>query len=370
MEGLVSRGLVTSGETIARLLPQTTSAVRSAGFADPQVQDLYAAMYRAFRRRRSLLLLNLEKQVQLNELPWVAALEPLRTSTLGEEERSRRTLEKVATLTLTSFPHAIIPNKLLQEMNALAKGAKLDLPLVEEVAADIFMGRFSSRFLIAAQQTGKVAANTLYARYYHLDYLELQSMKAPEPRPAWRFWQQPEVADNTFAELCARRAGVALGERNPATNGMVIEQQQILTAQNLGVLFYTLNLQTSLQQRLRPMAQQCFAWLCQRQQRNTSDWHTRLIVLKNSASAWRQMLFYVSLLPNREVQQFMDWADDYFRKQPDAFRTRFGPVFNGLSKAIGGVTFKDDDQTRHFLGWSNERHWLLPPPDGQTNPPS
>jgi hypothetical protein len=102
---------------------------------------------RAFRRCRSLLLLNLEKQVQLEELPWVAAVEPLRTSSLKEEERSRRAMEEVAALTLTSFPHAIIPNKLLQEVNALAKGAKLELPLVEGVAADIFMGRFSGNFL-------------------------------------------------------------------------------------------------------------------------------------------------------------------------------------------------------------------------------
>ena len=72
---LVERGLITSGETLARVLPQTISALRSAGITDPALRNLYASIYRAFRRRRSLLLLNLEKQIQIEELPWVAAIE-------------------------------------------------------------------------------------------------------------------------------------------------------------------------------------------------------------------------------------------------------------------------------------------------------
>ena len=68
---LIERGLITSGETLARVLPQMISGIRSAGIADPALRQLYAAIYRAFRQRRSLLLLNLEKQVQIEELPWV-----------------------------------------------------------------------------------------------------------------------------------------------------------------------------------------------------------------------------------------------------------------------------------------------------------
>ena len=41
------------------------------------VGALLAAIYRAFRRRRSLLLLDLERQVRFKELPWVAALQAL-----------------------------------------------------------------------------------------------------------------------------------------------------------------------------------------------------------------------------------------------------------------------------------------------------
>lgn len=69
------------------------------------LRQLYATVYRAFRRR-TLLLLDLQKQIQIEEMPWVACIERFRT-------------------------------------------AKIDLPLVEELAADIFMGAFSPRFILA-----------------------------------------------------------------------------------------------------------------------------------------------------------------------------------------------------------------------------
>src|SRR5262249_51802155 len=62
VQALVKRDLITSGETLARILPQMTSGLRAASISDPQLRQLYAVVYQAFRRRRSLLLLNLEKQ--------------------------------------------------------------------------------------------------------------------------------------------------------------------------------------------------------------------------------------------------------------------------------------------------------------------
>ena len=51
---------------------------RAAGIDDPSLRLLYGAVYAAFRRRRSLLLLDLAHQVRLEELPWVRAIEGLR----------------------------------------------------------------------------------------------------------------------------------------------------------------------------------------------------------------------------------------------------------------------------------------------------
>ena len=96
------RGLITSGETLARVLPQMTSGLRAAGISDPSLRRLYAAIYRSFRQRRSLLLLNLEKQVQIEELPWVAAIDGFRNETLSSRQLASQTLEEITLLTITS----------------------------------------------------------------------------------------------------------------------------------------------------------------------------------------------------------------------------------------------------------------------------
>ncbi|MBS1834175.1 MAG: hypothetical protein JST65_15770 [Acidobacteria bacterium] len=336
VEALVARGLITSGDTLAAVLPQVTSGARAAGFADPELQRLYGTVYRAFRRRRSLLLLHLEKQVQIEELPWVRAIEPLRQKTLGEREQAAKVLREITTLALTSFPQAIVPNKLLQEMRALAKGAGLDLPLVEEVAADIFMGEFSDKFVEAAKRAAGVLTGTLYARYYGIDYAEILAL---QPR-------RSEPRGNGFAAICVRRAGiVADGRWDTVANGMVIEQQQILTSQNLAVLCDGID---ELRGRYPAMSRRCFEWVVRRQQLRTPDRHAVLIGLKNSAYAWRQMLFYLSFVTPGEMDAFTEWATALLSRQPEAFQERFRPALAGLTNG-----------RRQFLGWTKERHGLL-----------
>ena len=78
-EELVRRGVITSGDVLAAVLPPLTSRLMADGISDPVLAGLYEQAYAAFRRRRGLLLLNLEHQVRFAELPWVAALEPCRS---------------------------------------------------------------------------------------------------------------------------------------------------------------------------------------------------------------------------------------------------------------------------------------------------
>jgi len=361
VDTLVERGLITSGETLARVLPQMTAGIRAAGIADPALRRLYAAIYAAFRRRRSLLLLNMEKQVQIEELPWVTAIDRFRRQDLAARESAKQTLEEVSLLALVSFPHAILPNKLLQELRALAKTAEMDLPIVDEVAADIFMGQFSGKFLQAAKQATALLDGTLYATYYGIDYQQVQEM--PEVKPSKVFWSR-QTTSNAFAELCAQRAGVELGGWDPATNGMVIEQQQILTTQNLAVLFAELHLADALQeQQLVEMARRCFEWVCERQQVKVDRWHARLIQIKNTAYAWRQMIFFLALLPQPAVTEFLGWAKGHLKQQPETFYNRFHPALTGLVLASENCRLDSDDArqagAQRFLGWSKARHWLL-----------
>ncbi len=303
---LVERGLITSGEALARVLPQMTAALRAAGISDPSLRRLYAAIYRAFRRRRSLLLLDLERQVQIEELPWVAAIESFRSDALSGRHLATQALEEVTLLTLTSFPYAILPNKLLQELRALAKSAELDIPLVDEVAADIFMGRFSHKFLESAKKATDLIEGSLYAMYYGIDCGEVRRLAAPAD-PATEKVFNRSVPD-AFAALCSVRAGVPLGTWNPATNGMIIEQQQILTTQNLAALLTGLGLTDAIRRRSSELSRRCFEWVCEHQQMKIDRWHARLIMVKNTAYAWRQMIFFLALLPKLEVAEFLRWA--------------------------------------------------------------
>ena len=358
---LVDRGLITSGETLARVLPQMTSGLQAAGISDPSLRRLYAAIYRSFRQRRSLLLLNLEKQVQIEELPWVAAIDSFRDETLSSRQLASQTLEEITLLTITSFPHAILPNKLLQELTGLAKTAALDIPLVEEVAADIFMGKFSGKFVESAKKAADVIEGSLYANYYGIDCGEIRRLTS-SAKTTKKGWLQKATAD-PFAEMCSCRAGVPLGTWDPATNGMIIEQQQILTTQNLAALLTGLCLTDAIRVRLGGMARYCFQWICERQQMKIDRWHARLIMVKNTAYAWRQMIFFVSLLPKGEASDFLHWASEHLESQQKDFVTRFRPALQGLT--LAAEEHLNDDLAarnfgaRRFLGWSKEQHWLL-----------
>src|SRR5262249_60239990 len=99
---VVERGIIGSAEILADVLPQITAQVLAADFADGGLRELYGQAYAAFRRRRSVLLLNLEHQVQFTELPWIAAVQPFRIKDAQAGRTARQTLEQVTLLALTS----------------------------------------------------------------------------------------------------------------------------------------------------------------------------------------------------------------------------------------------------------------------------
>jgi hypothetical protein len=124
-----------------------------------------------------------------------------------------------------------------------------------------------------------------------------------------------------------------------------------------------LDLVDRLRDELGEMAQRCFKWVCKRQQVKVLHRHDALIVLKNTAYAWRQMIFFLSLLSQADVDEFLEWAELHFQEQPEEFRERFRPALNGLKFAARGGSLDrecaNNPEVRRFLGWSNTRHWLL-----------
>ncbi|WP_134662852.1 MULTISPECIES: hypothetical protein [unclassified Amycolatopsis] len=360
IEELVARKVITSADVLATVLPQITAQLLAANFDNEQLSTLYAQTYAAFRRRRSLLLLDLEHQVRIEELPWVHAIDRLRTRRPDATRAARQTLSQTVLLALSAFPQAILPNTLVRELGALAKQAGLPMPLVEEVAADIFMGIFTAKWRTAAELTSRTMAGTLYARYY-----DLPESWTSEPRPR-RFRALAKGTANDFADLCVERAGGTRPSwrlRSVAVNGTVLEQSQILTTQNLAVLVHTLDLRKRLRASAPELAAQALTWTVIRLATRTDHHHAALQAVKNAAYAWRQALFFLSFC-DLETQRatVRELAEQVARA---GLAERFTPAVTGLAHVVEGGRFTPEGRIgggtgRRFLGWTTGKHWCLP----------
>jgi hypothetical protein len=86
-------------------------------------------------------------------------------------------------------------------------------------------------------------------------------------------------------------------------------------------------------------------------------------MLKNTAYAWHQMIFFLALLPKNGVVEFLPWAQAHLEKQSDGFQTRFAPAMKGLLLAAEGKALENEAAealgARRFCGWSKTTHWLL-----------
>ena len=178
--------------------------------------------YRAFRRRRSLLLVDLQHQVRLENCPGFQALGPTGRPPRTPAGRPSRRCAGSASWRSTGSRPRCCRTRWCASCPRSRREAGEDLPCVEELAADIFMGRFSPKFVRAAQLAGRLLAGRLYARYYDIDYAALPADV-----------DEPAVHSHRRAQAARRPRAAA---RSVAANGMVIEQAQILTTHNLATL--------------------------------------------------------------------------------------------------------------------------------------
>lgn len=328
---LVQDGQITSPEVLASLLPQITADLHASGFADPAARNVFAALYRAFRRRRSVLLVDLQSQIGIDELPWASALLDIRQTSADDTAISAEALREIVTLCLTHFPQVQLPNPLVEELLRLAQRAGLDIPLTRELAADIFMGEFSKPFEKAACIALQRYRGTPYASYYTL----------PD-----------QIVEGQLGRICAQRAGQNGRSWFAATNGKIIEQQLILTTHGLAPLFARLDLPGL---DFAAMAQHCFGWICNRLGACYPHRYAELVMLKKMAYAWRQMILFLSELPKAERSAAMDMIEGIFAQQPYELRQRFHAAIVGLRQAMAGHG-PDTAGGRIFLGWTHGQH--------------
>ncbi|MFG3097774.1 hypothetical protein [Streptomyces sp. NPDC048202] len=358
---LVERGVVPSAEVLAELVPQLVAATTAQAYGEETLRALMTANYRAFRNRRSLLLLNLEHQVRVDELPWVRAVSGQRSAETGapDDEGALGVLRQLGELAVQAFPGTILPNPLVREFGVLGRQGDLGTPFVEELAADIFMGTFSPKFLKAARTAGELLGGTLYERYYGIDYAAIRDLAVIESGAAPARSHGAHTSPG-FARLCAERAGTASRSWSVAANGTVIEQAQILTTHNLATLVHRVGIAP------RPgwadLARRCFVTVC----RLTARVHHNprpLSTIKDAAYAWRQMVFHLSLCPPEEQRRVIAGLEEETVRHPAHVATRLTPALNGLTLIAEGGAFgddgtADDGRARRFVGWSTGGHWM------------
>ncbi|OEJ36103.1 hypothetical protein BGK67_31180 [Streptomyces subrutilus] len=358
LEELVKRGVVVSAEVLAELVPQLVAAVTAGQYADEPLRNLMAGTYRAFRGRRSLLLLNLQHQVRIEELPWLRSVSAHRSTDPGAHDQAEEAVRRLGELAVSAFPATVLPNPLVRELSQLGRQAELGTPFVEELAADIFMGTFSPKFLVAARIAADLLEGSLYERYYGIDYAGLRAMAvAQAAETALR--GRPSRSAEQFAELCAERAGSKGRSWRPAVNGTVIEQAQILTTHNLATLVSRV--------RIAPpagwaaLARDCFDTVCRLVNR-TAGTPTPSAV-KDAAYAWRQMLFHLSLCEEAERVAVLAWIEADSTRRTPLVRARLAPALAGLRLVAAGASFGPDGTAEHgrarrLLGWSADGHWM------------
>ncbi|GGL57105.1 hypothetical protein [Planomonospora parontospora] len=357
VEELIAAGVVPSAEVLARLVPQIAATTTTAAYPDDALRSLMAANYRAFRDRRSLLLLNLGWQVRLEELPWVQAVSAYRGTGRDRRRDTAATLRRLGELALDGFPATLLPNPLVRELAALSREAGHDLPWVEELAADIFMGSFSGKFLASAKIAGELLHGSLYERYYGIDYRPVAGID--DVRPHRRYAAR---TSRTFGGLCLARPGVAQGTYSVAANGMVIEQAQILTTHNLATLVHRVGVRpASGWQAPAEHAFSTAARLTSRLAHNPRPMAT----IKDIAYAWRHLVFFMSLPGADDPRATAGLLAVRLSDQPADVRTRLAPALAGLTHVAAGGAFSPDspDGTadgggRRLLGWSTGGHWL------------
>lgn len=379
LASLLERGVVGSGEVLAMLLPQLTGPALATRFADVPARTLYVASYRAFRKRRSLLLLWLQHQVRFSELPWIAALEACADA--DPLPAVEETLRQLAALAITAFPETITPNKLVSELSALAKVARPQiqssltstdqarspwLPLVEEVASDIFMGTFSAKYLRAAQVAAvllrSLPGGSVYCRYYGLDCERVLAMERLEVS-----WDVKTCPD--FDAYCLELAALPPGGSPRARNGAIIEQAAILTTHNLAVLIDGLSLQSVLAARWEDLAERSIVSVLDRLERRvipeSINRIQRMRASKTLAFGWRQAIFFLSFLEPSAQASMLAKFKALLAKRSLTAQERFAPVFAGLERAVAGeilpreASHREIEGCRRLLGWTLETPFLL-----------
>lgn len=131
------------------------------------------------------------------------------------------------------------------------------------------------------------------------------------------------------------------------------------------MLFDALALQQKLGFALPTLADRCFGFVVRQHAMKVDGWKARLQMTKNTAYAWRQMVFFLSFVDDAARDGFLARAHARLAGEGVDVQRRLGPALAGLALVAGGGAFGPDGAApgaRRFLGWSVGPHWMLAAP--------
>lgn len=344
---LVELGIVPSVEIMAGLTPQLTAMEISRAYADEDVGLLIAETYKAFTRRRSLLLMDLSSQVRFDELPWV---KPMIGERLNPECYISAAL-RLAAYAIGFFPGTVLPNPLVEQLNALYWLAGKQRPFLAELAADIFTGHFTQKFDDAAFTAAGLLGGTLYERYYGIDYTRFEK----RPAAASVSGKSQETPDSLMDLVVEEYMDInnMHSQNFVVNNGMHIECAQIYTTHNLAALVTeNIKLECSYEE-LACKAFDLSLRLTVRSIKAKQQGNNYLRAIKNAAYAWRQALFFLSLSPAETVDETIRTAEESFLGSLGKDITY--ELFKRLKTSVHDQCTKEEAQP--FLGWISGPHW-------------
>ncbi len=142
----------------------------------------------------------------------------------------------------------------------------------------------------------------------------------------------------------------------------------ILTTQDLAALTRGLGLEDTVRGLAPELVDACFRFVVRRQQQVAPRFKARLQMVKNTAYAWRQGLYFLSFLDQPAQLRACDALEALVLEGNSEWVGRFEPVLEGLRHVVEGGRFdadglatRDGRPARRFLGWSVGPHWLLEP---------
>lgn len=352
LQTLFDRQVIRSGEQLASVSAQVIEqlmAQQQNQMVAPAVSRLYWATYAAMRRRRGLLLLNLKHQVRIDELPWVRALR----MPPADPEVARAAVIQFGMAGVTLAPADILPNKMVSALADIVRGSKLEgLEFVEELAADIFMGRVSRKFGRIAQRVAPSLVGSLYSRFYGLERVLEEIMEADDA-PA---------AAAALVSLGAAYRNAAWGESRGFSvggQGAVIEAIQIFTTHNLATLFGEAGDQAP---DCEALARRCARELATRLPSAGGDgvpYKSRIQIVKQSAYCLRQMVYFLSQLPLERARFFVEEELEVELGTDQRVHKALASSLKALRAAVAEEPIAREH--RVLLGWAaSGSHWVVP----------